>query len=316
MEHRPGDLQAQPLIVLAHSDPDTRQLLHDALVEAGFSVNALSNWEELHETIYTQFPQCIVLDLEWSGAVQRQRLQLVERHNVFSHFPVIGVFRGGPDSENTWADAPVDDYVVEPVDATELAARVRLSLARRQRDVNANPLTGLPGNLTIMREADRRLANGEPFALAHFDIDHFKAFNDTYGFERGDEVLRMTALVLANTLQQYRSPDTYVGQVGGDDFVFMTPPDIIRGACESIIRHFDQIVLRFYDDEHRQQGCIHTEDRDGQIRTYPLMSCSIGVVVAGRNAISHIADLSARVNQMKKYTKSLSGSNYVIDRRK
>jgi GGDEF domain-containing protein len=125
----------------------------------------------------------------------------------------------------------------------------------------------------------------------------------------------MTARILVNALNRLGSPDSYVGHVGGDDFVFITQPDLMPDACESVIRDFDAIIQNFYDEPDRSNGGIESVDRKGVEQKYPMMSCSIGVVDTQLGEIKHLAELSTRLAQVKFFTKKLPGSQYLIDRR-
>lgn len=299
--------------MLVHSSAEQRSSLSAILDAGGYLVSTEPRVDEALERALAEPPSLLLLEY-CSGA--RDLVGAIKSHNIYGHLPIMLVFSGRVEGEIDWERLSVDDYVCELAPPAALLSRVRLCLARYYRDVNTNPLTGLPGNLTILREAERRLATKEPFALTYFDIDSFKPFNDIYGFARGDEVLRMTARILVNTLRQFRSPDVYVGHVGGDDFVFMTPPDVVRHACERIVRTFDQIVVNFYDEDDRRRGWLMARNRKGEEEQYPLMTCSLGVVVADDQAITHIGDLLSRITQVKSHAKRLPGSNYTIDRRR
>lgn len=299
--------------MLVHSSAKQRSSLSAILDSGGRHVSTEASVDEALERALVEPPSLLLLEY---GPAAQDLVSAIKSHNIYGHLPIMLVFSGGVENEIDWERFSADDYVCEPVAPSELVSRVRLCLARYHRDVNTNPLTGLPGNLTILREAERRLATKEPFALAYLDIDSFKPFNDVYGFARGDEVLRMTARILVNTLRQFRSPHVYVGHVGGDDFVFMTPPDAVRNACERIVRSFDQIVVNFYDEEDRRRGWLRARNRKGEEEQYPLMTCSLGVVVAEDHAITHIGDLLSRITQVKSHAKRLPGSNYTIDRRR
>ncbi len=299
--------------MVVHSSADRRDSLSAILENGGYRVSTEPRVDEALERALADPPSLLLLEHN-PGA--RELVSAIKAHNIYGHLPVMLMFPGALEEEMDWHGLPADDYVCEPVTPAEFLSRVRLCLARYHRDVNTNPLTGLPGNLTILREAERRLATKEPFALAYLDIDSFKPFNDIYGFARGDEVLRMTARILVNTLRQFASPNVYVGHVGGDDFVFMTPPDVVRNACERIVRSFDQIVVNFYDEEDRRRGWLMARNRKGEEERYSLMTCSLGVVVADDDLITHIGDLLSRITQVKSHAKRLPGSNYTIDRRR
>ncbi len=305
------------ILVVEHSEEACLPLVA-ALDDAGFRGVAAYTGTAILSTIYADPPQCVIVPYNLPSASGSGLLvDQLKNDNVYGHLPVIlTISSQEAANEIDWSGVPADDYVVSPFTHAELISRVRLCLARTSRDVNANPLTGLPGNISILREAERRLSAGQPFAMAYADLDHFKPYNDKYGFARGDEVLRMTARIIVNALSMMSSADTYVGHVGGDDFIFITPPTLITRACEDITRNFDLIVPNFYDDLDREKSCIHSYDRQGNPAVFSMMGLSIAVVDTHVSAIVHLADISARAAGVKKVAKSISGSNYIVDRRK
>ena len=305
------------LLLVLDAKPEEQARIAAALTAAGFDVIAAPGCREALDGFYAEPPQCVVLEHGLRGEDGRSLLDAIKSDNIYGHLPAV-LMVSAEDLERglDWFRVPADEYVTVPFSDAELVSRVRMCLARGQRDVNANPLTGLPGNLTITREAERRLASGEPFAFAYVDLDRFKAYNDRYGFSRGDEMLRMTARVIANAMRSLDPERTYVGHVGGDDFVFITPPELITRACERIVRDFDLVTPDFYDEEDRKKGEIHSVDRQGNPHVFPFIAVSIGVVDTGLTQVDHVAALFERVTEVKALTKKLPGSNFVIDRRR
>ena len=310
-----GDSSQKTAVVLAGDDGERASLL-EALESGQFSVQTASNAAAALALIYTDPPSCLLADLAAIEREDPQFLRKIKNDNIYGHLPVLAlVEQGRLDAGIDWFDFPVDDYVVKPYASSELLSRVNLALVRTQRDLGANPLTGLPGNLSIMREADKRIAQGQAFAMAYLDVDHFKAFNDAYGFSRGDEVLRMTARVLVNSIMASLEKDCAVGHIGGDDFVFLAPSHAVKGICETIIRDFDAIVPAFYDQDDRERGWIKSTDRQGNEERFPMLSISIAVVDTQILKSVHAGELSARAAQVKKYVKQMPGSTYMVDRR-
>ena len=306
-----------PTVLVVTQNAETLASISTALEAAQFQVIPALDPEKALDAIYASPPQCILLDGTTSSNKLHPLLLTLKSDNVYGHTATILIvseseLKHGID----WGIVPADDYLVKPFTAEELQSRVRISIARNQRDIDANPLTGLPGNLSIMREAECRLVAGKPFALAYLDLDNFKSFNDKYGFSRGDEVLRMTARILVNAIRALDHPDTHVGHIGGDDFVFMIPSHLEAKACRRIIEDFDCIVPNFYDEEDRKAGVLHSTDRQGREQVFPIMSISIAVVDTNSIEVKHLADISARAAEVKHFTKQLSGSNYMVDRRK
>lgn len=287
------------------------------LEDAGYRVTRATTAAQALQRVTDTPPGLVLLAPEFGPPGGGSLLTDLRTDGLVAHVPVVLLLEAPATPESIeWNRVPCDDFLVEPWAPAELCARTALALARGQRDVNANPLTGLPGNMCIMREIERRLARNDAFAVAYLDIDHFKSYNDKYGFARGDEILRMTARIVVNAVRSVAPVQGYVGHVGGDDFLFLTDSPRIEAACKEILNHFDLVVPNFYDDEDRARGTIESTDRQGKPQTFPLMTCSIAVIDVGSSAIRHPGDISARAAEVKHFAKELPGSNYLVDRRK
>jgi len=308
-------LAAVPILLVEEKPGDFGDV--SAWLEAeGRRVITIASGAGTPAAIHESPPSCLVMPWDLRLRDGASLLNELKCDNVYGHLPVIVTIDPEELAVLDWRKVPADDYLLRPLRQPNTLARIQLCEARALRDLHANPLTGLPGNLPIMREAERRLERGEPFAVAYLDIDHFKSFNDKYGFSRGDEVLRMTARLLVNAVKSAGHPDAYAGHVGGDDFIFMAPCSLVEGICKTVIDTFDLVVPNFYDEEDRQRGAILSVDRQNMPQSYPLMGCSIAVVDSGTADIRHVGDISSRAAEVKKYAKTFPGSNYIIDRRR
>jgi DNA-binding response OmpR family regulator len=208
-----------------------------------------------------------------------------------------------------------DDYITKPFDLDELVARVKTVLRRAQAMRDLSPLTGLPGNFRISRELERRVEGREPFALVHADLDNFKAFNDHYGFMRGDGVIKFSAHVLLTAAEANADEEVFVGHVGGDDFVAMLHPDHVEEFCKDVARGYDDGILDFYDTSDALQGFIEVTDRRGDRHAFPISSISMGVATNTQRELVSEWEASAIASEMKEYAKREPGSSYQIDRR-
>ncbi|EGY26957.1 GGDEF domain protein [Desulfovibrio sp. A2] len=263
-------------------------------------------------------------------------IQLVKGENVYRQVATLLCLDAPGVAGVEWSSIDADDFMVLPAQAaprtegdvacaplppplaTELRARVDLALTRAGRALDASPLTKLPGNTSIIKYIQGLIDRRVDFALAYADLDNFKAFNDKYGFSRGDEVLMLTARLIATTAREVRGQPAFVGHVGGDDYVFVTPVDEAEDACRRVVGAFDAIVPGFYDAEDRERGAIVAHDRQGQVRSFPLMAVSIAVVCNRPSAgfsLAHYGEASYRASQVKKLAKDRTGSCYVFDRR-
>ncbi|RQD57632.1 MAG: diguanylate cyclase [Desulfonatronovibrio sp. MSAO_Bac4] len=269
------------------------------------------------ELIFNNPPDLLIVDSKLPDLGGTELIRIFKSENVYRQVPVIICLDNddiSPDLNLT--EVEVDDFILKPLDNTLTRIRLDLVMARASWELDASPLTKLPGNTSIIHKIQDMMDRKQDFALAYADLDNFKSYNDKYGFSRGDEILMMTARVIVNTIRAFAGMESFVGHIGGDDFVFIVSPDHAENVCKMLIRNFDEIVPNFYDQEDRQQGFIHSKDRQGNVRNFPMMSVSIAVVFNIDGELTHYGEASEIAMNLKKIAKKNPGSNYVLDRRK
>lgn len=179
-----------------------------------------------------------------------------------------------------------------------------------------SPLTGLSGNVQIQLEIRKALLNKEKFALLYFDLDNFKAYNDVYGFLKGDEIIKFTAKTIIKCIQDNDCKDFFVGHIGGDDFVAIIKDGKHEKVCRDVIANFDNNLKNFFTEEDYSQGYLEVLNRKGIMEQFPLTSISIGVVEVSPDRFSNSLQIGEAGAQVKRLAKSILGSAYIIDRRK
>jgi len=304
-------------ILVADDDPDIRDVLKLTLSQDNYEVIEAKDGEEALKIINTKPLGLVLLDYKMPKVDGRQVCREIKKDLLLRHLPIIMVTaKGDIDDKVGGIDAGADDYVVKPFEPKELLARIRMIIRRTQSDLEANPLTRLPGNVSIINEISRRLESKSLFAVCYLDLDKFKAYNDKYGFEHGDEVIRETARILIRAVQECGNPDDFIGHIGGDDFVAITTPDTADNLCKKIIADFEKALPYFYNETDRKMGFILARDRSGKEQKIQLLSISIGVVTNASRKIEHVAQIGEIGAELKSYAKGLEGSNYVKDQRK
>jgi diguanylate cyclase (GGDEF)-like protein len=182
--------------------------------------------------------------------------------------------------------------------------------------LDANPLTRLPGNLAINREIELRISQGEVFAHGFADLDHFKAYNDRYGYQRGSDVISLTGNIIRNVVTEFGDETDVVGHIGGDDYIYLTHPDKAEALAQEIISRFDQAIPDCYSEADRIAGSFLAHDRFGVERSFPLLSLSIAIVCSDNFARPTGALIGKECARMKDHLKNKPGSNHLMDRRK
>jgi len=308
---------AKPRILLVDDDPDILDVLEITLSEEDYEILKAHDGEEALRIIRAKPLELVLLDYNMPKMNGKQVCLEVKKDLLLSHLPIIMVTgKGELDDKIGGINAGADDYIVKPFEPKELLARIRMILRRTQRDLEANPLTRLPGNVSILDELSKRLEDKQLFAVCYIDLDKFKAYNDTYGFEHGDDVIRETARIMIRAVKESGSPNDFIGHIGGDDFVIVTEAEAAEKISQKVIDEFEKIVPSFYNEVDRANGYILAKDRKGQEQHIPLLSVSIGIVTNETRKIEHVAQIGEIGAELKSYAKNLERSNYVKDKRK
>ncbi len=262
-------------------------------------------------------PRAIVIDTRGEEMWQNDALATCRRLKSDSFTAIIPVLVIVTASR--FADAfasGADEVLRDDVDVLEATARLAAVLRRSDRDVDVHPSTRLPGTREIEAELARRVASGEKFAACYADLDHFKEFNDRYGYHNGDRVIRLLARILHDVIKGLCGEEGFVGHIGGDDFLYAVPVAAMPRVCDDVIRVFDELIPLQYSEQDQRVGYFLGKDRRGLLHRVPLMTLSIGVVTNQRRRFTRAAEVSELATEMKSYAKSLSGSLWTVDRRR
>ena len=288
------------------------------LTQAGCDCRRATTGEEALNALHRESFDLVILAVDVPGLDGFQTCRRLRLDPGLPPTPVIllGSGRDGREVIHGFQHG-ADDFVGRPYDTDEFMARVKALLVRTERQIDANPLTTLPGNRQIREEIARRIALGEPFTVYYLDIDDFKAFNDRYGYDQGDEAIRLLARILTGLRSRFPLRTPFVGHIGGDDFVLVTEPYQREEICQEIIRAFDSEVGHLYHEEDRRRGYTVTVDRRGQRQQFPLMHLSIGVVSNEHRQLDdprQVAQIASETKQKAKETRG--ASSYYIDQRR
>jgi diguanylate cyclase (GGDEF)-like protein len=304
-------------ILVVDDEPDALDIVREGLEFRNYRVTTATNGLEALKKVEKDPPDLIILDVMMPKMNGLETCRALKAGFQTNQIPVIMLTaRGEVDDKIEGLAVGADDYISKPFDMRELGARVEMLLRRTRRNLDASPLTGLPGNISLQQELHRRIESGDLFAVAYIDVDNFKAYNDRYGHARGDDVIKTTAKIAVETTQEHGNGDDFVAHIGGDDFYIVTVPSRVEPIAQAVLERFDSTILDFYNAEDRAQGFIASKDRRGNIQRFPVMTVSIAIVTNEAREIRHHAQVSQIAAEVKSYAKAYERSLYIKDRRK
>lgn len=303
-------------ILTIDDDPDILDVLELTLSDQ-YNIIQAPNGQEGLRIVQQKVPDIIICDYMMPIMNGPDFCSALKEDILLRHIPVIMLTGKGEINDRIHGlESGVDDYIIKPFAPDELLVRIKMILKRTVRSLDANALTHLPGNTSIMEELQHHIDAGDSFAVGYTDIDKFKAYNDNYGFEKGDEVIQELARILIKCVREVGGEKTFVGHIGGDDYVFITDDALIDKTCQAIITAFDAKVPSLYNEADRAKGYILEKNRQGDQQKFGLLSVSIGIVSSVTQDVSHVAQVGEIGAELKTYAKSFEGSIFVRNQRK
>ena len=303
-------------VLIADDDPDILRFVEVNLSIEGFELLTASDGEEALRRAIEEMPDLAILDVMMPKVDGFEVCRRLREDPRTSNLSIIMLTAKSLSADKvTGLAAGADDYILKPFDPIELVARVKATLRRAREMRDLNPLTGLSGNIAILQELQRRITSKMQFALMHVDLDNFKAFNDFYGFMRGDTAIKMMARVLRDAATKHDPMGTFVGHIGGDDFAVICFPEVAEALAQEIIKSFDEAIPALYEPSDARRGYIKVKDRRDEEREFPIMTVSIGIATNTRREINSHVEASEIAGEMKTFAKRNPESSFEVDRR-
>jgi diguanylate cyclase (GGDEF)-like protein len=220
-------------------------------------------------------------------------------------------------AEGTFDNLPVVPYKDElGALSSALADMAKRLQSLEEMYLDASPLTHLPGGVAIENVLKKRLASGHPLAFCLVDMDNFKAYNDYYGYVKGNDLILATARIIEEAASEHGTDEDFRGHIGGDDFVIITTPERHRDICSSVVEKFDRLAPEFYHEKDRQRGYITGKSRQGEELQFPLVTLSIAIVTNQQRTFDSHIEVGEVAAELKEYAKGIRGSLYVVDQRR
>ena len=271
-------------------------------------------------------PDLILLDILMDKINGYEVCKLLKRDKETADIPVIFLTAVSESMDEAQAfSIGGADYITKPFVPVVVLARIRnhiklteaLMELKRLYNIalDANPITGLPGNNSIKQAITNAIeANQEAFVF-YADLDNFKAYNDDYGFANGDKVILFTSSLIQAVMKEFAITEGFTGHIGGDDFVLIIEKSKALDFAGRLIERFDQGIKEYYNDEDRANGYIVSINRKGEETNFPFVSISIAGVDLSQRDYSNYLQVSDICVELKHKAKQTAGSCLVIDQR-
>ncbi len=312
-----GESNRQPKILVVDDDPLMRRIVTQSFDRAAYQMLEAESGLAGIQCALEQRPDLILLDVMMPEMDGFEVIRRLRAHPMTQGVPIILLTALGEINEKIYGmQLGADDYITKPFDPRELRARVQAHLKRSEHYLQSSPLTNLPGNNAIQEVIAARLATHAPLAVIYFDLSNFKSYNDRYGWFAGDEIIKRLGRIIVNAALSSGDPEVFVGHIGGDDFVVVTRPEFAERIGRTTLNQFDQMIPEFYAPEDRANGYIEMTDRLGELRRVPLVSLGAAVVTNEQRRLDHPLQVAQIAAEVKRYLKTLPGSQVVFDRRR
>lgn len=307
----------KPKILVVDDDPLMRRIVTQSLERATYELLEAESGLAGIQCAIEQHPDLILLDVMMPEMDGFEVIRRLRSHPMTLGVPIILLTALGEMSEKVHGmQLGADDYMTKPFDPRELRARVQAHIKRSEQYLQSSPLTNLPGNYAIQQVIAARLDTKEPIAVIYLDLTNFKSYNDKYGWIAGDKIIKQLGELIVSAVLSCGDPNIFVGHVGGDDFVVVTRPRFAEALGLEIVRRFDVMIVDSYSPEDRSRGYIEVVDRLGEMRQVPIISLGAAVVTNELRPLEHPLQVAQIAAEVKRYLKTLPGSQVAFDRRR
>ncbi len=304
-------------ILVVEKDDVTRELIVMRLSARHHKVFEATKSKQIMKILDRDVVDLILLSNEMEPVDGKTPIHLIRSRSHLMAIPVIMITEEDRLTELMLGhEKGFDDFLVKPFSPLMLQLRVNLNISKTMERVEANALTHLPGNHAIEKIVTKKIQEGEKFSILYVDINHFKAFNDRYGFQKGDDIILQTARLLVTTSYAV-APDgeCFIGHVGGDDFIVVLPPELEEVFARQFLDDFDRIMPTYYSKGDREAGFIRVENRRGKMENFPLVSCVVAGCTNRYRNYAGLREIAQDAAEVKAFLKTQPGSHYLQDRR-
>ncbi|MBT3313054.1 MAG: response regulator [Anaerolineae bacterium] len=279
-------------LLVVEDDPDISNMLKIYFGGLDYDVDVALRGNDALEKTRQVLPHLIILDIMLPDIDGYEVCRNLRTSTRTSHIPVIFLTQKDERSDKLQGlELGADDYITKPFDIEELKLRVKGAIRRSERESLTDPRSGLPAG-RLIEEQLRRIIREEDWALMDLRINNFASFNDVYGFVAGDDVLRFSAMLLGEVVDEFGTPNDFIGHAGGDNFIIISTDDAAPKTIKVIKERFDEEVQTHYNFMDREQGFVQTPNADGEMIQSPLMTMTSGVVSPKEHRFADIREIT------------------------
>jgi len=290
-------------ILVVDDEHDISNMLKIYFTGQGYDVEVAARGGDALSKVGQSLPQLIVLDIMLPDMDGYALCKKLRTNNRTKHIPIIFLTQRDERSDRiAGLELGADDYITKPFDIEELRLRIANSIRASERMGLTDPRSGLPSG-RLIEDQLRELIRKDDWAYFDIRLRDFEPFRDKYGFIAGDDVLRFTAMLISEVVDNKGTLDDFIGHAGGDNFVLITAKEKEAEVRKTLVERFNQEVQSHYSFVDREAGGIALEDGDDKKKAN-LMSIAIGVVTSDQEfydirAITESAAEQRRKDQQK-----------------
>lgn len=279
-------------LLIVEDDNDIATMLRLYFASQGYEVDIAGRGVEALERTRQSMPHLIILDIMLPDFDGFEVCRTLRTHTRTSHVPIIFLTQKDERSDKLQGlELGADDYITKPFDIEELKLRVQRAISRAEQQSLTDPRSGLPSG-RLIEEQLRRIIHSDGWALMDVRINAFSAFTDAYGFVAGDDVLRFTAMLLNEVVNQLGMPEDFIGHVGGSNFILITTQERAEAIRKTLKERFAQEVLAHYNFLDREQGYLLVTDDSGRTVKVPLMTLAVGLISPKDHTFTDIREIT------------------------
>ena len=279
-------------LLVVEDDFDIANMLHIYFTGQGYQVDIAPRGSEALEKTRQNLPHLIILDIMLPDVDGFEVCRVLRTNSRTSHVPIIFLTQKDERSDKLQGlELGADDYITKPFDIEELKLRVQRAITRAEQQSLTDPHSGLPSG-RLIEEQLRTIIHQQGWALTDIRLQHYQPFREIYGFVAGDDVLRFTAMLMSEVVDDVGSPNDFIGHAGGDNFIIISTEEAIPAINRTLKSRFSEEVLTHYNFMDREQGYINTVDDNGNKKEAPLMNMSIGTVSPTQYQFTDIREIT------------------------